>query len=218
MFRKPTIRPVPGRVLAGAVAVASLAALAACGGSGAPGAAPTATVTKTKIQSAPPSPTAPVTTPPADHGSPTPTSAGCATSALSIRPGQAQGTAGSIYLAIVFRNISQSSCTLYGFPGVALAGGHPVAQIGLAAQRSQSVPRLVTLAPGAAASALLQIVQAGNYSRSRCRPVASTYLQVYPPNQTTPAYVAYHTAACRLGIKLLTIGPAVAGTGGSTNG
>lgn len=224
MLRKPTVRSAFTTALASLAALASGVALAACSGSGTPSAAPTVTVTKTATSaSSPPavSPQPPASKVPGGAStSPPPTPApgapaACPTAALSIRPGQGQGTAGSVYVAVVFRNISGSSCTLYGFPGVALAGGHPVAQIGLAAQRNQAAPRLVTLAPGAVASAQLQIVQAGNYPRSRCEPTTASFLQVYPPNQTKQVYVAYHATACRRGIKILAIGPVVAGPNGS---
>jgi Protein of unknown function (DUF4232) len=105
-----------------------------------------------------------------------------------------------------FTNISNVTCTLYGFPGVAQAGGHPVTQIGRAAAESHVTARqLVTLAPGAVASALLQIVDAGNYPPSRCGPVKASYLQIYPPNQTTPGYLAHSSQACSKAVRLLTV-------------
>ena len=127
-----------------------------------------------------------------------------------------QGAAGSIYQVIDFTNISGAACTLFGYPGVALAGGTPVTQIGAAAARSPASPaRLVTLAAGKTANALLQITQAENYSASRCAPRASTYLQIYPPNQTTPIYLAYKSTGCSASaVNLLTIGVVQPGNGG----
>src|SRR5215475_3101413 len=111
---------------------------------------------------------------------------GCASRDLKATVGIAQGAAGSVYQVIDFTNIGTSSCSLYGYPGVALAGGSPVTQIGAPAARSTaSAPKLVSLAAGATANTLLQITDAQNYPTSRCGPTASTYLQIYPPNQTT---------------------------------
>ena len=140
----------------------------------------------------------------------------CATRYLKATVGVAQGAAGSIYQVIDFTNISGAACTLFGYPGVALAGGTPVTQIGAAAARSPaSSPRLVTLAAGKTANGLLRITQAGNYLASRCMPKASTHLQIYPPNQTTPIYLAYKSTGCSsTTVNLLTIGVVQPGTGG----
>jgi hypothetical protein len=140
----------------------------------------------------------------------------CATRSLKATAGIAQGAAGSVYQVIDFTNISGSPCTLFGYPGVALAGGTPVTQIGAAAARSTgSSAKLVTLAAGKTANALLQITQAENYSASRCVPKASTYLQIYPPNQTTPIYLAYKSMGCSSSkVNLLTVGVVQPGNGG----
>ena len=140
----------------------------------------------------------------------------CPTRSLAATVGISQGAAGSTYTVIVFTNISQTSCTLYGYPGVSLAGGTPVSQIGLAAAESQSSPRqLVTLAPGAAGNALLRITDAGNYPTSTCQPAATQYLQIYPPNQTTPIYLSYSATACSKPVETLTIGVVQPGSGSS---
>lgn len=141
----------------------------------------------------------------------------CATRDLKATVGVAQGAAGSIYQVINFTNIGTSSCSLYGYPGVALAGGSPVSQIGSAASRSTaSGPTLVSLAAGASANALVQITEAQNYPSSKCGPMASTYLQIYPPNQTTPIYLAYKSMGCSsTKVKLLTVSVMKAGKGGS---
>ena len=140
----------------------------------------------------------------------------CATRSLKATVGIAQGAAGSVYQVIDFTNISGSPCTLFGYPGMALAGGTPVTQIGAAAARSTgSSAKLVTLAAGKTANALLQITQAENYSASRCVPKASTYLQIYPPNQTTPIYLAYKSTGCSSSkVNLLTVGVVQPGNGG----
>jgi hypothetical protein len=142
----------------------------------------------------------------------------CATRDLKASAGAAQGAAGSVYQAIDFTNISGKTCTLYGYPGVALAAGSPVTQVGAAATRSNSAaPKLVTLAAGGTANALLRITQALNYPTAQCDPVATTYLQIYPPNQTTPIYLAYKSTGCKsTSVKLLTIGVVQPGAGNAS--
>src|SRR5262249_18467014 len=115
-----------------------------------------------------------------------------------------------------FTNISNVTCTLYGYPGVSLAGGQPVSQVGLAASEDPTTPRkLVTLAPGQVASALLRIVDALNFPESRCGPVKTQWIQVYPPNQTTPIYLAYKTTGCSKPVRILSVSVVKAGSGGS---
>jgi hypothetical protein len=108
------------------------------------------------------------------------------------------------------------ACTLYGYPGVALAAGTPVTQVGAAATRSTAAaPTLVTLQPGQVASTLLRITQALNYPKSKCSPTPTTYLQIYPPNQTTPVYVSYSSTGCASKtVNLLSIGVMKTGTSG----
>jgi Protein of unknown function (DUF4232) len=98
---------------------------------------------------------------------------------------------------------------------MALAAGTPVAQVGAAAARSNAASATtVTLAAGATANALLRITEAANYTASKCHPVATTYLQIYPPNQTTPIYLAYKSTGCALtAAPLLSVGVVQAGVG-----
>jgi hypothetical protein len=195
------------RAALGAAALASAAALAAACGSSTPNATPTKTVTVTASPQAP-------------AGSGSGTAAGapapCPTRSLGLKLGLSQGAAGSVYQVLDFTNISGVSCTLYGYPGVSLEGGQPVAQVGLAADENPTPPReLVTLAPGQVANALLRIVDALNYPASKCGPVKTQWIQVYPPNQTTPIFLAYQTTACSKQVRLLTVSVVQPGAGGS---
>lgn len=194
-----------------------MAALAAgCGSSGSPAAAPTKTIT-VKAAPAAPASTAGSPTPAAGQASPTAAGAApaCPTRSLGLKLGLAQGAAGSTYQAIDFTNISNATCTLYGYPGVSLAGGKPVTQIGLAAAESHATPRkLITLTPGAVANAVLQIAHAVNFPAARCQPVTADYLQIYPPNRTTPAYLHYSSQTCAKPVQVLTISVVQAGSGG----
>jgi hypothetical protein len=115
----------------------------------------------------------------------------CPTSSLKVKLGLSDGYAGGVYQVIDFTSTSSASCTLYGYPGVSLVTGPPYAQLGSAAKRSTTTPvKLVTLAPGETATALLQIVDALNFPAATCRPAKATNLKVYPPNQTAPVYLA----------------------------
>jgi hypothetical protein len=206
------------RRAAATAALACAAALAAgCSSSSTPAAAPTVRVTVTVAPATPsqvPSPQAPAVSPTTQAAPPGPPP--CATSDLKVSLGAGQGTAGSVYTTIDFTNNSTSTCTLYGYPGVSLAGGKPVKQIGKAAKEDPATPRqLVTLQPGVTGNALLRIVDALNYPKSTCGPVAASYLQVYPPNQTTPVYLAYHTTACTKPVKLLLVDVVKPGSGSS---
>jgi hypothetical protein len=117
---------------------------------------------------------------------------------------------------IEFTNIGTTPCTLYGYPGVSLAAGTPVTQVGAAATRSTATSAtLVTLAPGQTGSALLRIVEAGNYPPADCSPTTTTYLQIYPPNQTTPVYLGYKSTGCASSkVNLLSVSVVTPGTGG----
>lgn len=159
---------------------------------------------------------------PAAQGSATPTAspgtgaaAGCLSRYLYGSTGQSQGTAGSIYVTIVFKNLNNVPCTLYGFPGVALAAGTPVTDIGQpSVESSTSTRKLVTLQPGGHAFATLQIADAGNFPPSECKPKASTWLEVIPPNQQIALNIPYKSTACQGKSKLLTVTAVRPGTGG----
>jgi hypothetical protein len=211
----PTLR-VAGRAFA-AVALTSVAVLAAaCGsspGTAASNAAP-ATSDSTAPATAPAAttPAASATTPAAPSG-PSP----CPTRSLQVKLGATQGTAGSVYTTIVFTNISNATCTLYGYPGVSLTTGKPVTQIGKSAKENPATPRqLVTLQPQTSATALLRIVDAQNYPASRCDPKSTAYLQVYPPNQTAPVRIKYKTTGCAKPINLMTVDVVKPGAGSNS--
>src|ERR1017187_6077992 len=80
--------------------------------------------------------------------------------------------------------------------------------------RRSTARQLVTLAPGQVASALLRIVDAGNYAPAKCGPVTASYLQVYPPNQTRPGYLSYKSTACSKPVQILTVNVVLPGSGG----
>jgi hypothetical protein len=203
-----------------AVLAAAGLALCACSGGSGGSAHPASSVTVTTSPSASQSssaPAQPATAQPsqsASTGAATP--AGCLTRYLAGSIGLTQGTAGSVDVAIVFKNLDNVPCTLYGFPGVAQAAGTPVTDIGQPSVENPTSTRiLVTLPPGGYANATLQITDAGNYPTGSCDPVPATWLAVIPPNQTVPLYIHYDSTACKnTGVKLLTVETVQAGNSG----
>jgi len=131
-------------------------------------------------------------------GSPSPGGpAACPTASLRVALGTAGGAAGSSYYPIELTNISSVTCTLYGYPGVSFVTAPGGSQIGATATENPAGPRqLVTLAAGATASALLQVVNAQNYPAASCKPVTARWLQVYPPGQTQPLDYSFSALAC----------------------
>jgi hypothetical protein len=208
-----------------AAAVTGLAALVTACGSPAPGGAPatsstpaTSASTGTSSASSSPAPSGSAASTPAGSPGTGPAAAGapaCSSRYLRADPGLSQGTAGSVYVVIDFTNLNNASCTLYGYPGVSFGAGTPVTQVGLAAAENSATPReLVTLKPGGVANALLRIVDAGNFSATQCHPVTTTWLQVYPPNQTAQLYVHYRSTACAKHVQTLTVDAVRPGSGG----
>jgi hypothetical protein len=206
-----------GRLALMVAALISAAAVAGCASSGtsSPPAAPGSTApTPTTASPAPSSANTPAV---ASPSSPAAGPAACPTSSLKVKEGVSQGYAGGVYVAIDFTNTSGSACTLYGYPGVSLVSGPPYMQIGLAAKRSTSTPKkLVTLAPGATANALLQIVDALNYPSASCGPTKATALKVYPPNQTVPVYLPNTSNGCTKPVQIMYIGAVKPGSGSAS--
>jgi hypothetical protein len=199
---------------------AGLAVVAGCSSSGSsPQAAPGSAAGSSPASTAPAAGTSASSSTPAatsSSASPTATAGPCATSSLALRHGLSQGYAGGVYEVIDFTNTSSTACTLYGYPGVSLVSGSPYTQIGPAARRTTGTAiRLITLAPGATANALLQIVDALNYPPASCGPVKAAALKVYPPNQRAPVYLASTATACAKSVAVLSIGPVQAGSGGA---
>ncbi len=141
----------------------------------------------------------------------------CATGALNVTLGVSQGYAGGVYETIVFTNTSGTTCTLYGYPGVSLVSAPPYTQIGLAAKRAGTTPvKLITLATGASANALLQVVDALNFGSATCSPTKAAFLRVFPPNQTVPVYLADTSEICAQPVQTLFISAVQAGSGSAS--
>ena len=120
----------------------------------------------------------------------------CSTTGLSASAGTSEGAAGTVYDTIVLSNIGGSSCTLYGYPGVSLTDSS-ASQIGAPARKSTTESAsTVTLAAGGKANFVLGVAEAGNYSSGTCQPKSSSYLKIYPPNQTQSLSIPFKTTGC----------------------
>jgi hypothetical protein len=143
----------------------------------------------------------------------------CATSALHIDLGQGNGAAGSTYVPIHFTNQSSTACTMYGFPGVSFVTGVGGSQIGASAGEDRATARrVVTVAPGGKATAVLQVVVAQNFPTAKCKPVTAHWLKVYPPGQTAALYVKFTSAACSstsTAVRVLEVQTVLPGAGGA---
>lgn len=205
------------RPLMTVAALAGTAALvAACGSAGTtpappgttaaqPGAVSTSVVNPSQAPVTAPSRSAPPGPPP------------CRTSALRVSVSASQGAAaGSSYYPIVFTNISGAACTLFGYPGVSFVTGAGGSQIGIPAMENPAHPRqLITLAPGQAGHAELQVVNAENYPPANCGMVTAHWLRVYPPNQTASLYASFTAQACAKPRTILTVETVQPGTSGA---
>jgi uncharacterized protein DUF4232 len=136
----------------------------------------------------------------------------CSTSGLDVWM-NTSGTvaAGTAFFHLELTNLSGSTCTLFGYPGVSgvtLTG----TQLGNAAVRNGNTPHTVTLTNGATAHAVLGIADANNYPPSQCGPVTAAGLRVYPPNQTKSRIAPFPFLACsKSGPNYLSIGPTQSG-------
>jgi uncharacterized protein DUF4232 len=199
-------------VLAGTGAVAGCAS----SGSSQPGASgSSAAASPTASATAPGSSSTPAVASPSSAAAAGPPA--CPTSSLRVKQGVSQGYAGGVYEVIDFTNTSGSPCSLFGYPGVSLVSGPPYTQIGLAAKRSTTTPgKLITLAPGATANALLQIVDALNYPSASCSPAKATALKIYPPNQTEAVYLPNTSSGCTKPVQIMYIAAVRPGSGSSS--
>jgi len=127
---------------------------------------------------------------------PTAASAACKTTALVVwLNANGNAAAGSTYVTLEFTNQSGHTCTLSGYPGVSALDLRDHA-LGSPGGRNPSTVRTVSLANGATASAVLQIVVAGNFPPAKCHRTAAAALRVYPPNQTASKVVPLPFEAC----------------------
>lgn len=183
----------------------------------------TATSTSTETNSSPeasqsesPESTAPATSTPEGSGGDSgnngggqpPAAAGICTAGMlngTLEP--AGSGAGHSYFNLVVNNVSGTTCSIDGYPGVSFVGNGDGTQLGTPADRdpARASSGPVTLAPGGTAQAGLAYTRAENYQN--CNRLNSDGLRIYPPSATDALFVPYQLTACsNQGVVLLTIG------------
>jgi hypothetical protein len=165
---------------------------------------PTSTSSATASATASPSPT-----PTPSFSSTVQASHRCATGQLRLSLGQSQGAAGSTFTPIVFTNASKHACTLYGYPGVSFLDSTG-AQVGVDATHDGGEEATVTLAPGQAANAQLQLPDPGV---AQCQTAKAATLRVYPPGDFTALSVADPVTICKSAKGAANVHPVTPGAG-----
>ena len=105
------------------------------------------------------------------------------------------------YYTLEFTNVSDRTCSLFGYPEVSayqdspVAGGPVAGPIGGTAIRDTSVrPKPVMLEPGATAHAVLRV--GGDTKPAGCIEVTAGELRITLPRQARPSFVAAHIPVC----------------------
>ncbi len=105
----------------------------------------------------------------------------CRASALSMSLGASNGAAGTIYHALVFRNISTSACVVTGIPTVRAMRSLAAADYVGARARAITTAGYglpIRLAPGARASVAYGISETGNWPSATCAPAPAVAIAV----------------------------------------
>ena len=111
----------------------------------------------------------------------TETTATCNADELSLALESADAAAGTYSYNLVFTNIGNRNCTLYGYPGVSLVNDNGN-MIGSPAERTENSQELtLTLEPQGKVQSVLYAQNSDNYPAGECKDGA-TKLRVYPPN------------------------------------
>ena len=150
----------------------------------------------------PPAPA--VTTAPAGAGGGTGSGGGsepaalreCKPANLKLSLGRGDGTAGTVFVALRFTNVSKVSCVMVGWPGVSYVTGDSGAQVGAPAAREGAKGAQLTLHPGQVASSVVGMTDVGVFDPAECKPTATRGLRVYPPDSTASMFVATSGRGC----------------------
>jgi hypothetical protein len=124
------------------------------------------------------------------------TPAVCTVRDLDVSLGAEEGTAGTMYRALVFTNTGNRTCTIQGFPGVSFVAGDDGHQVGEAAVRVEPKGSPVTLKPGDTANSAVGFVNIGLFDAATCQPTAVRGLRVYPPHERSSEFVPFETTGC----------------------
>ncbi|KRF16288.1 DUF4232 domain-containing protein [Nocardioides sp. Soil796] len=126
------------------------------------------------------------------------TTPACTNADLHVDYRYSDSGAGSSYGWIRVTNVSRHACRTGGYGGVSYVGDGDGTQIGHAAIRvNRAAVRQYVVRPGQRLVSSLQMVRAGNYSKSTCRPARVDGFRVYVPNAYRSQFVAHRTTGCR---------------------
>jgi len=119
------------------------------------------------------------------------------------------GSAGTAARNLIFSNISDTDCTMTGYPGVSYVDASKL-QVGAPADREPGVDTpTVVLEPGQSAIATLQQTNAQNYGDD-CAITDTVGVLIYPPGATDSLLAAQESLGCAAeNIILMTVGPVV---------
>jgi hypothetical protein len=149
----------------------------------------------------------------------------CQLTQLKVAPGTSGGAAGSVGQTITFTNISTTTCTMNGYPGVAAlnaqgqqviqAARRPTGMLGGLQNSADPIP-VVTLAPGQVASAEVERSEDPVGTATSC--VYYPSFLVTPPGETHSVTVSAGLAGSTQpgfpGCSPIAIDPVVPGTTG----
>jgi hypothetical protein len=96
----------------------------------------------------------------------------------------------------VFTNTGSAPCLMRGFPGVSYVTGDSGSQVGAPATRSGSIGSSVTLAPNAAASAVVTVTDVAVFDAGSCKPTSVRGFRVYAPDDTASMFIARDGTGC----------------------
>ena len=121
----------------------------------------------------------------------------CTNADLHVTVHPRGAAAGSAYVSLRYRNVSDHACRTGGFGGVSFVGHGNGTQIGdPAARRPGTTLRSFVLHRGQSASSLVQIANADNYAKRACHPTKVDGFRVYVPNSHVSQFVPYRTVGC----------------------
>lgn len=172
---------------------------------------PMTTTTTTRTAPATPAPGTPSSTRPTQPARP----AVCTVGDLTVSLGASEGTAGTMYRALVFANSGDRTCVIQGFPGVSYVAGDDGHQVGEAATRSGTKGAAVSLKPGATAAAPVGFRDIMAFDPAVCGTTDVRGLRVYPPHERKAEFVPFTTKGCTNAVPggQLTVATVHAGSG-----
>jgi hypothetical protein len=136
----------------------------------------------------------------------------CRTGDLKLSVGEGDGAAGTTYAPLIFKNVSDHTCTLSGFPGVSWVTGNDGHQVNVPFARADAAQSTATLAAGAVGHATLATHDVSFYDAAQCKPVSVRGLRVYPPDESKSIFVPLAAKACSVnGINKGTVSPIAKG-------